>query len=71
METILLESKGPVAWVWLNRPHRLNAVNQTTLVELHRLFEDLDGDETVKAIILTGRGKRSWSYSRSVTTDTG
>ena len=57
METLVLEIEGPVAWVWLNRPHRLNAIDQTTLLELRRVFEDLDEDETVRAIVLTGRGR--------------
>lgn len=56
METILLESKGPVAWVWLNQPRRLNAINQTTLAELQQTFGILAGDEAVKAVVLAGRG---------------
>lgn len=57
METILLETRGPVAWVWLNQPRRLNAINQTTLVELRQAFETLGEDEAVKAIVLAGRGQ--------------
>lgn len=56
METILLETKGPVAWVWLNQRRRLNAINETTLAELHHTFETLDRDETTRAIVLAGRG---------------
>jgi enoyl-CoA hydratase/carnithine racemase len=56
METILLETKGPVAWVWLNQARRLNAINETTLAELRQAFEELDRDETAKAIVLAGRG---------------
>jgi enoyl-CoA hydratase len=56
METILLESKGPVAWVWLSQSRRLNAINETTLAELQLTFEDLHASETVKAIVLAARG---------------
>jgi enoyl-CoA hydratase/carnithine racemase len=56
METILLETKGPVAWVWLNQARRLNAINETTLAELRQAFEKLDRDETTRAIVLAGRG---------------
>ncbi|MEJ2557014.1 MAG: enoyl-CoA hydratase/isomerase family protein [Anaerolineae bacterium] len=57
MKTILLETKGPVAWVWLNQPRRLNAIDQTTLIELRQAFEALKEDEAVIAIVLAGRGQ--------------
>ena len=56
METIQLEKNGPVAWVWLNRPRRLNALDQTSLAELRQTFESLDKDEATKAVVLAGRG---------------
>lgn len=56
METLLLETKGPVAWIWLNRPRRLNAINETMLAELRQTFEALAADETIRAIVLAGRG---------------
>jgi enoyl-CoA hydratase/carnithine racemase len=56
METIQLEMEGPVAWVWLDQPRRLNAINETTLAELRRTFEVLDGDSEVGAVILAARG---------------
>ncbi|HSR32503.1 MAG TPA: enoyl-CoA hydratase/isomerase family protein [Anaerolineae bacterium] len=56
METIQLDMKGPVAWVWLDQPRRLNAINQTTLAELRQTFEALDGDDEVAAVILAARG---------------
>ncbi len=56
METILVESKGPVTWVWLNQRRRLNAINETTLAELQLTFKDLHADEAVKAIVLAAHG---------------
>jgi enoyl-CoA hydratase/carnithine racemase len=56
METLVLERKGPVAWVWLNRPRRLNAMNETALDELGQAFEALDQDGTVRAIVVGGQG---------------
>jgi enoyl-CoA hydratase/carnithine racemase len=54
--TLLLERKGPITWVWLNRRRQLNALNGTTLAELHRTFDELDQDESVRAIVLAARG---------------
>jgi enoyl-CoA hydratase/carnithine racemase len=56
MQTIQLETSGPVAWVWLNRPRQLNALDQTMLAELHETFGALDKDESVRAVVLAGRG---------------
>ena len=56
METIQLEKKGPVAWVWLIRRRQLNAINETTLAELREAFEVLERDEDVRAIVLAARG---------------
>ena len=56
MDTLLLERNGPVAWVWLDRRRRLNAMDETMLLELGQTFEELDQDESVRAIVLAARG---------------
>lgn len=57
MKTLEIERKGGVAWVWLNRAHRLNAMNETMLDELQETFATLSQDNSVGAIILGGRGR--------------
>jgi enoyl-CoA hydratase/carnithine racemase len=56
-ETIVVEREGGVATVWLNRPERLNAFNRTMTVELHRAFGELDREDSVRAIVVTGKGR--------------
>ena len=56
-ETILLERQGGVAVVTLNRPDRRNAYNPRMGVELHQAFEELEGDDSVRAIVVTGAGR--------------
>ncbi len=56
METLLLEIEKPVAWVWLDRRRHLNAIDETMLAELGQVFEELDRDEAVRAIVLAARG---------------
>jgi enoyl-CoA hydratase/carnithine racemase len=56
METLLFEQKGPVAWVWLNRPNRLNVINETMLAELRQTFERLDGDKETRAVVVAAHG---------------
>ena len=53
-QTLLLERRGRVALVRLNRPRALNALNTQLMTELTGLLAELDADPDVGAIILTG-----------------
>ena len=59
-ENLLLERDGAVAIVTLNRPKVLNALNNQTLAELSACMATLQADESVRAIILTGAGEKSF-----------
>jgi enoyl-CoA hydratase len=55
--TILVERRGPVGIVRLNRPGALNALNRALIGELGEAFDEFEGDEKIAAIILTGSDK--------------
>ena len=59
-DNLLLERDGPVAVVTVNRPRVLNALNSATLDELRRVMIELKADESVRAIVLTGAGEKSF-----------
>lgn len=63
--TLELESVGPVAWVWMNRPAVHNALNEEMIDELAETFLVLGEDPAVRAIVLSGRG-RSFSAGGDV-----
>ena len=56
-DTLIFERRGQVAWLFLNRPESLNAHNLTMLAELPRAWAELDVDDDIRVIVLTGRGK--------------
>lgn len=56
MDRIQLEQHGAVAWVWLNRPERLNVLDQAMIAQLVALFEKLRDDDQVRVVVLAGRG---------------
>jgi enoyl-CoA hydratase len=56
-ETILVERRGPVTLVTLNRPQALNALNSTVLAELIEVFAAYDSDEGQRCLVLTGSEK--------------
>ena len=59
-ENILIEQKGSLAVVTINRPTKLNALNKNTIAELHKAFKSLELDALVKAIIITGSGEKAF-----------
>jgi enoyl-CoA hydratase len=59
-QNLLIEKKGPLAIVKVNRPDKLNALNAVTIDELQNAFSDFKTDDQVKVIILTGSGEKAF-----------
>lgn len=55
--TLEIEIKGPVATIWMNRPDLHNAFDETVISELTRVCAVLNNDNTVRVVVLGGRGK--------------
>ena len=59
-ENILIEKDGKTAIITINRPESLNALNHKTIQELSNTFEHLNNDSSVRVIILSGSGEKSF-----------
>ena len=59
-ENLLYVKKGPVAYVTVNRPKVLNALNTPTWRDLKAAFEDARADAGIRGVILTGAGDRAF-----------
>lgn len=59
-DNLLLARDGAIAIVTLNRPKVLNALNNQTLAELSACMAGLKADDSVRAVILTGAGEKSF-----------
>ena len=57
---VMYEKKGGIAYVTLNRPKVLNALDQRTVQDLRAAFEDARDDTAVRGVILTGAGDRAF-----------
>jgi enoyl-CoA hydratase/carnithine racemase len=59
-ENILLEKKNSIAYVTINRPKVLNALNMATMEELRAAFHDIKNDAAVRVVIMTGAGEKAF-----------
>jgi enoyl-CoA hydratase len=59
-ENILLEKKSAIAYVTVNRPKVLNALNMATMEELRAAFHDIKNDKTIRVVIFTGAGEKAF-----------
>src|SRR5436853_4511329 len=59
-ENILYEKKDGIAYVTFHRPKVLNALNRKTVEELHHALLDARDDASVRVLILTGAGDKSF-----------
>lgn len=55
--TVLVERRGDIGIVTLNRPERMNAIDNTMSMEIGEAVTELNEDATVGAIVLTGAGR--------------
>ncbi len=60
LENVLYEKKGATAYVTVNRPKVLNALNHRTWADLRTAFEDARGDAAVRGVIVTGAGDKAF-----------
>src|SRR5712671_3821569 len=60
MENVKLEKKNQIAYVTIDRPKVLNALNMATMQELWQVFSELKDDKQIRVVILTGGGEKAF-----------
>jgi enoyl-CoA hydratase/carnithine racemase len=60
LANVQCEKKGSIAYVTVNRPKVLNALNTPTWTDLQAAFEDAKADASVHGVILTGAGDKAF-----------
>jgi enoyl-CoA hydratase len=59
-ETILYELRDGIAFVTINRPDKLNALNDAVIADLDRAVSRIESDDAVRGVILTGAGPKAF-----------
>lgn len=57
---LIVNSEQHISTITINRPKKLNALNQETINELHEAFKAADAHENTKVIIVTGSGEKAF-----------
>ncbi len=60
MSLVLVEKQDRIAWVTLNRPEKMNALNNALLAELEGVIAGLEHDAEVGVVVLTGAGEKAF-----------
>jgi enoyl-CoA hydratase len=61
VDPILVERRGRVGLVTLNRPEKLNALNSALVTQLEQAINQLEAEDEIGAIVVTGAGERAFS----------
>jgi len=59
-QNLLVESRDGVAFVTINRPEKLNALNDRTIEELDAAFAAIGADPQTRGVVLTGAGEKAF-----------
>ncbi len=67
LEEVILAKSPPLAWITLNRPHRLNTITPHLLDELEQVARDVASDGSIRVLLLKGEGGRAFSAGADLT----
>ncbi|MFM7838963.1 MAG: enoyl-CoA hydratase/isomerase family protein [Chitinophagaceae bacterium] len=70
-QTLLTHLEAGILTVTINRPEKLNALNQQVLSELNRVLDEIDRDTAIRSVILTGAGPKAFVAGADITEFTG
>lgn len=65
--TLLVEIDNGIAVVSINRPKALNALNSTVFKEIGAAFDEMENDNRIRVVILTGEGERAFAAGSDIT----
>lgn len=59
-DTVIVEQKGAVVWITINRPERRNALNESVANGIKTALDDAEANSEIRAVVLTGSGEKAF-----------
>jgi enoyl-CoA hydratase len=66
-ELVICEARNAVAILTLNRPEKLNALNYALVDRIKERLDAIEGDSSIRAVVMTGAGERAFSAGADIT----
>jgi enoyl-CoA hydratase/3-hydroxyacyl-CoA dehydrogenase len=67
LDEIILRNSPPIAWIILNRPHRLNSITEKLVQELSDVVKEIEKDASVRVVVIRGQGRKAFSAGADLT----
>jgi enoyl-CoA hydratase/carnithine racemase len=65
------ERRGDVLWIWIEREERRNAINKSVIAGIASAVRSTEGDPSLRAIVLTGAGRKAFCAGADLTGGVG
>ena len=59
-ELLIYKKEAPVAFITINRPDAMNALSNALVEELDQVFDLVEQDDQIRALIITGSGEKAF-----------
>jgi len=66
LSQVILERKGKIAWLTLNRPQQLNAIGRRVVEELDLALTQIEKDDEIGVLAITGAGERAFAAGADI-----
>ena len=66
-ENLIFDAKEGIATITFNRPNALNALNIQLLEELSQVLDEIDNDDGIRVLVLTGAGEKAFVAGADIT----
>ncbi len=70
-DNLVLERRGAIAMMTVNRPDKMNALNVRTREEILAAFKELETDASVRVVVITGAGEKAFIAGADISEFTG
>ena len=70
-QTLLTSLEQGIFTITINRPDKLNAINKQVMNDLHEVINEVEGNDAIKGVILTGAGSKAFVAGADITEFTG
>ena len=70
-QTLVTSLEQGIFTITINRPDKLNAINKQVMNDLHEVINEVEGNEAIKGVILTGAGSKAFVAGADITEFTG